>query len=97
MIFKQDGIQLHSPFRKKAFFKYNEVNACCAIYTSVIEKKKYFTFTGKKHNAIVTHVDTSKTGNVIALNKMQVVYVPANEKIVDFLKEKQDLQWFAKQ
>lgn len=96
-IFKTDGIELRSPFKKKAFFKYNEVIACTAKYTSIIENKKYLTFTSKKYNSFVTHIDTSKFGNTVTLNKMQVVYVPMNKKLIEFLKEKADLQWVANQ
>lgn len=96
VIFKADGIELRTPFKKKAFFKYNEVIACFAKYTSIIEKKDYLTFTSKKYNSVVTHIDTSKFGNTLILNKMQVVYVPMTEKLIDFLKEKADLQWVAK-
>lgn len=94
-VFKEDGIELRSPFRKKAFFKYDEVIGCFAYYTSVLEKKKYLTFTSIKHNAVVMHVDTSKFGNIIALNKMQVVYVPASQGIVEFLQTKTDLKWYS--
>lgn len=93
-IFKSDGIELHTPFKKKVFFKYNEVIACFAEYTSLVEHKKYLTFTNKKYNSVVTHVDTTKFGNSLILNKMQVVYVPMSEKLIDFLKEKADLQWY---
>lgn len=55
VIFKADGIELRTPFKKKAFFKYNEVIACFAEYTSIVEQKKYLTFTNKKYNSIVTH------------------------------------------
>ena len=95
VIFKADGIELRTPFKKKAFFKYNEVIACFAEYTSIVEQKKYLTFTNKKYNSIVTHIDTSKFGNTLILNKMQVVYVPMNEKLIDFLKQATDLQWIA--
>ena len=94
-IFKAEGIELRTPFKKKAFFKYNEVYACFAEYTSIIEQKKYLTFTSKKYNSVVSHIDTSKFGNTLILNKMQVVYVPINEKLIVFLKEKVDLQWIA--
>ncbi len=94
-IFKAEGIELRTPFKKKAFFKYNEVYACFAEYTSIIEQKKYLTFTSKKYNSVVSHIDTSKFGNTLILNKMQVVYVPMNEKLIVFLKEKVDLQWIA--
>ena len=93
VIFKADGIELRTPFKKKAFFKYNEVIACFAKYTSIVEQKKYLTFTNKKYNSFVTHIDTSKFGNTLILNKMQVVYVPMNEKLIDFLKQVTHLQW----
>ena len=92
-IFKADGIELRTPFKKKAFLKYNEVYACFAKYTSIVEQKKYLTFTSKEYNSVVTHIDTSRFGNTLTLNKMQVVYVPMNEKLINFLKEKADLQW----
>ena len=93
-IFNEKGIELYTPFKKKVFFQYSEVIACFAQYTSIIEKKKYFTFTSKKYNSVVTHIDTSSFGNIITINKMQVVYVPMSERIVEFLKEKSDLQWY---
>ncbi len=93
-VFSEEGIALCSPFKEKAFFKYDEVNACIAKYTSIIEFKKYLTFTSKKYNSVVTHIDTSKYGNAIAINKMQVVYVPAKENIIKFLKDKKNLQWY---
>ena len=93
-IFTDEGIELHTPFKKKAFFKYNELNACVAKYTSIIEFKKYLTFTSKNHNSVVTHIDTSKYGNAIHINKMQVIYVPARDDIIEFLKDKTDLQWY---
>lgn len=95
-VFDAEGIELHTLFKKKIFFKYDEVVACFAYYTSVIENKKYLTFTHKKHNSFVTHIDTSKFGNVIAINKMQVVYVPMKEKLIDFLNDKEDLLWVVK-
>ena len=93
-VFSEEGIALCSPFREKAFFKYDEVNACIAKYTSIIEFKKYLTFTSKNHNSVVTHIDTSKYGNAIHINKMQVIYVPARDDIIEFLKDKTDLQWY---
>ena len=95
-VFSDEGIALYSPFKKKAFFKYNEVNGCFAEYTSIIEMKKYLTFTNKKYDSVVTHIDTSSSGNTIAINKMQVIYVPMSDAIMDFLKEKSELQWYAK-
>ena len=94
-IFNEEGIELYTPFKKKAFFKYNELIACFAQYTSIMEKKEYLTFTSKKYNSVVTYIDTSSSGNTIAINKMQVVYVPMSEKIIEFLKGKSDLQWYA--
>jgi len=94
-IFSEEGIELYSPFKKKAYYRYNEVIACFAQYTSIIEKKEYLTFTSKKYNSVVTHIDTSSSGNTIAINKMQVVYVPMSESIMGFLKGKSDLQWYA--
>ena len=95
-VFKDEGIELHSPFKIKAFFEYGEVVGCFAYYTSVIEKKKYLAFIHKKYNSVVTNIDTSKYGNVIPLNKMKVVYVPMIENLFNFLKEKTDLQWYVK-
>ena len=95
-IFTDKGIELHSPFKKKAFFKYDEVIACPALYTSLFENKKYITFTPKCHNAVVDHIDTSKYGNVITLNKMQVIYVPMTDKLVEFLKKAPDLKIYVR-
>ena len=93
-IFNDKGIELHTPFKLKVFYKYSEVNACLAEYTSIIESKKYLTFTSKKFNSVVTHIDTSTNGNIIAINKMKVVYAPMTKELFDFLKEQADLQWY---
>lgn len=93
-VFKNDGIELHSTFKRTVFYKYSEVIGCFASYTSIIENKKYITFTDKKYNSVVTQVDTSKRGNLPSINKMKVVYVPATENIINFLKDKSDLQWY---
>ncbi|MBO7196770.1 MAG: hypothetical protein J6V80_05560 [Clostridia bacterium] len=93
-VFKEDGIELHSPFKLKAFYKYDEVIGCLGVYTSVTEAKKYLTFTSKKHNFVVTEVDTSKRGNIALVNKLKVVYVPASDDIIEFVQQKSDLQWY---
>jgi len=84
-VFSDEGIELRSPFKKKAFYKYDEVIACAACYTSVAQCKDYLSFTDKSYNAVVREIDTSKRGNVIAVNKLKVVYVPATNEIVEFL------------
>ena len=93
-VFSDEGIELRSPFKKKAFYKYNEVIACAACYTSVAQCKDYLSFTDKSYNAVVREIDTSKGGNLIAVNKLKVVYVPATKEIVEFLNQKFDLQWY---
>ena len=96
-VFEDDRIVLYGPFGKKAEYQYSEVIGSFALYTYVIESKKYVTFTDKKYGGAVTHIDTSKWGNTIALNKMKVVYVPATEGLLHFLKEKPDLLWYVKE
>ena len=97
VIFEDDRILLYGPFGKKAEYRYSEVIGSFALYTSVLESKKYVTFTDKKYGGAVTHIDTSKWGNTIALNKMKVVYVPATEALLHFLKEKPDLLWYTEE
>lgn len=90
-IFKEECVELYSPFKKIAVYKYDEVLASPAWYTSVIENKKYLTFTPKTHNAIVTQIDTSKYGNLMQINKLKVIYCPATKELLDFLKTKENL------
>ncbi len=59
---------------KQKEYKYEDYLAVIGDYTSIIEEKKAFIFIPKRLNIIVKKVDTSKTGNVIALNKNEVFY-----------------------
>ena len=95
-VFKNDVIELHSPFKLIAVYKYSEVLGCAAFYTSTIEVKKYVTFTSIEYNSVVEEVDTSKRGNILAVNKMKVVYVPATKELLNFLKTKTDLKFYVK-
>jgi len=93
-VFSDEGIALFSPFKQKAFYKYDQVIGCNAYYTSIIEKKKYLTFTPISYNAVVKEIDTSKYGNVMQVNKLKVVYVPATKEIIDFITQKGDIKWY---
>ena len=93
-VFSDEGIALFSPFKQKAFYKYDEVIGCNAYYTSIIEKQKYLTFTPICHNAVVKEIDTSKYGNVMQVNKLKVVYVPATKEIIDFIVQKGNIKWY---
>ena len=94
-VFEDDRIVLYGLFGKKADFRYDEVIGSFALYTSILESKRYVTFVDKKYNGAITHVDTSKWGNTVALNKMKVVYVPATESLMTFLQQKPNLLWYA--
>ena len=93
-IFREDKIELYSPFKKKTEYAYADVMGCRATYTSIIERKEYVTFTDKKYNSAVSLVDTSKRGNAPKLNQMRVIYVPATKTLLEFLQTRADLTWY---
>ena len=63
------------------------------MYTSTIEEKKYVIFAPKKLNRFVFHIDTSKFGNVISVNRLNFVYCAISNEMIDFLKTRQELEW----
>jgi hypothetical protein len=93
LVFDENTVERHSIFGKKLIYQYSEIYAGIGMYTSTIEEKKYVIFAPKKLNRFVFHIDTSKFGNVISVNRLNFVYCAISNEMIDFLKTRQELEW----
>ncbi len=93
LVFTEHTVERHSLFGKKLTYQYSELYACVGLYTSVVESKKCLIFAPKRFNKIVTRIDTSKFGNVIPVNRLNFIYCPMKDKVIDLLRTRHELEW----
>lgn len=91
--FGYDRVICRSIFGKTLSYSYLELRVCVGVYTSVIEQKPRLIFTPKSMEGYVCHIDTSKFGNVIEVNRVGAVYCAHDLALLDFLRTRQGLDW----
>lgn len=87
LVFLDNKIMQNGFLCKKEIYEYNDYRATLGAYSSIVEYKKAFIFL-KKDGPIVTQIDTSKFGNVMTVNKYQILYCMYDENLLKFLQEK---------
>ena len=93
LVFGESTVERHSLFGNKLTYQYSEIYACIGIYTSVIEEKRCLIFAPKNLNRIAFHIDTSKFGNLIPVNRLNFVYCAVSDELLKFLKTRKELEW----
>jgi hypothetical protein len=93
LVFTEDTVERRSFFAKPLKYNYSELYVCLGAYTSALEEKLRLIFTPKGTSAVVTHIDTSKFGNITPVNRLGVIYCAPDIELVDFLRSKQELEW----
>ena len=83
--FSDDGVVRRSILGGRLTYSYSELRACVGVYTSVLEQKTRLIFTPKNMDGYVCHIDTSKFGNVIGVNRIGAVYCAAEPVLLEFL------------
>ncbi len=87
LVFLDNRIMQKGFLCKKESYDYNNYCVTLGAYSSMVEYRKVFIFL-KKDGPIVTQIDTSKFGNVMAVNKYKILYCMYDEKLLKFLQEK---------
>lgn len=93
LVFTEGAVERRSFFAKPLKYNYSELYVYLGAYTSALEEKPRLIFTPKGTSAVVTHIDTSKFGNITSVNRLGVIYCAPDMELVDFLRSKQELEW----
>ena len=93
LVFTEDTVERRSFFAKPLKYNYSELYVCLGAYTSALEEKPRLIFTPKGTDSVVTHIDTSKFGNITPVNRLGVIYCAPDTELVEFLRTRQNLDW----
>ena len=93
LVFTEGAVERRSFFAKTLKYNYSELYVCLGAYTSALEEKPRLIFTPKGTSAVVTHIDTSKFGNITPVNRLGVIYCAPDTELVEFLRTREGLSW----
>ncbi|MBQ7344174.1 MAG: DUF4375 domain-containing protein [Clostridia bacterium] len=93
LVFTEETVERRSFFAKPLKCSYSELFVCLGTYTSALEEKPRLIFTPKVTGSAVTHIDTSKFGNITPVNRLGVIYCAPDTELVEFLRTREGLSW----